>query len=160
MKDYNALANAKQPRYDLRYGQSRECCSLPQYDQQPCHHKYHLRPFDHRKPLNYKVHNLPDAISRGGICTNVQNSTLVPARGGNIQRNAHSYSINGHLARCSNSSTTSGRQRTLQALQKSTRPRKKGGNLPLKEEVSLIINPPLLWLDDACITLHILIQAQ
>lgn len=131
LKDHNAI-NAKQPRYDLRYGYSRDCCSLPQYDKQPCHHKYHLRPFDHRKPLNYSgskltMHNLPDTATRGGVCTNNQNSTIVPGRGNIIGRNAHSYSINGHLARCSNSSTASGRQRTLQALQKSVTARKKGG---------------------------------
>lgn len=140
LKDYNGVSAAKHPRYDLRYGGVRDCCSLPQYDKQPCH-KYHLRPFDHRKPLNSKLslHNLSDAASRGGICTNNQNATIVPGKGtSGIQRNAHSYSINGHLARCSNSSTASGRQRTLQALQKSVTASKlkiKKGQLK-KEEVS------------------------
>ena len=140
LKDYNAINNTKQPRYDLRYGQSRDCCSLPQYDKQPCHHKYHLRPFDHRKTLNCKPPPVPEFATRGGLCTNNQNSTVVD-KSGVLKRNAHSYSINGHLARCSNSSTASGRQRTLKALQKSVTTRKKSGN-HLKEEVSFKCLPP------------------
>lgn len=135
LRDYNT----KRPRYDLRYGQVRECCSLPQYDKQPCQHKYHLRPFDHRKPpTNYfvskkELHTLPAIATRSRICANNQNSTIVNGSGGeSAKRNAHSYSINGHLAgRCSDSSTTSGRQRTLQALKKG-----KGGSHKMKEEVS------------------------
>lgn len=139
LKDHNAIGDTKRPRYDLRYGQVRECCSLPQYDKQPCQHQYHLRPFDHRKPLNTKLsmHNLPDIAARGGgkVCAGRKISKL---NGVSIQRNAHSYSINGHVARCSNSSTASGRQRTLQALKKvpTSTAGKRGGNHQLKEEVS------------------------
>ena len=134
LRDYNA-GDTKRPRYDLRYGQVREFCSLPQYDKQPCQHKYHLRPFDHRKPpTNYfvskkELHTLPAIATRGRVCANNQNSTLV--NGSGVKRNAHSYSINGHVAgRCSNSSTASGRQRTLQVLKKGSRKGK------MKEEVS------------------------
>lgn len=136
LKDYNVNAT-KRPKYDLRCAPTRDWCSLPQYDQQPCQHKYHLRPFDHRKPVNYfgpkqSISKLPDKpVTRsGGICT--KNRTI--AEGVLIKRNAHSYSINGHIARCSNSSTASGRQRTLQALKKGTAVTavKKSG----KEEVS------------------------
>ena len=134
LKEYNAVDAMKRPRYDLRTGQVREYCSLPQYDKQPCQHQYHLRPFDHRKPINYfltkqrSIHKL--ATKKGGVCTNL-NSKLVD--GEDLKRNAHSYSINGHVARCSDSSTASGRQRALQALKKGT---SKGGSRQLKEEVS------------------------
>lgn len=119
LKDYNAI-NTKRPRYDLRYAQIRECCSLPVPQYKPCQHKYHLRPFDHRKHINClgskpSMRNLPSIVGRGEICANGQN-----AMDGGIKRTAHSYSINGHLARCSNSSTASGHQRTLQALKKGT----------------------------------------
>lgn len=117
LKDFNSI---KRPRYDLRYAQARDCCSLPQYDKQPCQHKYHLRPFEHRKPVNYlapkqSAHNISQVATRG-VCANIQGSSIISS--GDIQRNAHSYSINGYLTRCSNSSTASGRQRTLQALKK------------------------------------------
>ena len=139
LKDYNANAT-KRPKYDLRYAPARDYCSLPQYDKQPCQHKYHLRPFDHRKPLNYfgskqSIPKLPDsAVTKGsGVCT--KNRSI--AESVSIRRNAHSYSINGHIARCSNSSTASGRQRTLQALKKGTAAtatsEKKSGN---QQEVS------------------------
>lgn len=133
LRDYNAVdVITKRPRYDLRTGQARECCSLPQYDKPPCQHKYHLRPFDHRKPttnhLTSKkpIHSklAPTSKAKGGVCTKVD---------GDLKRNAHSYSINGHIARCSDSSTASGRQRVLQALKKGT---SKGGSGQLKEEVS------------------------
>lgn len=137
LRDYNAAVDAKRPRYDLRTGQVRECCSLPQYDKQPCPHKYHLRPFDHRKPSNYFA-----SKSKLGISSTTTTSSSGKKEGRNhtskgisaaVKRNAHSYSINGHLARCSNSSTASGRQRALQALKKGT---SKGGSHKVKEEVS------------------------
>ncbi len=139
LRDYNANAT-KRPKYDLRCAPVRDCCSLPQYDKQPCQHKYHLRPFDHRKPINYfgpkpSLSKVPDnPVTRSsGVCT--KHRTI--AEGVSIRRNAHSYSINGHMARCSNSSTASGRQRTLQALKKETAATgKKSGNHKLKEEVS------------------------
>ena len=133
LRDYNAAVDAKRPRYDLRTGQVRECCSLPQYDKQPCVHKYHLRPFDHRKPSNYFASNSQklgiSSSSSSSIKKEGRNHTSSAA----VKRNAHSYSINGHLARCSNSSTASGRQRALQALKKGT---SKGGSHKGKEEVS------------------------
>lgn len=137
LRDYNALDVAvKRPRYDLRTGQVRECCSLPQYDKQPCQHKYHLRPFDHRKPNNNhaiskeSVRKLAATRAKGGVCTKLKSEIVKE----DLKRNAHSYSINGHVSRCSDSSTASGRQRVLQALKKGT---SKGGSHQLKEEVSL-----------------------
>ena len=120
LKDYNTNAT-KRLKYDLRCPnkydlQMRDCCSLPQYNK-PYQHNYHLRPFDHRKPgTKQSLHKPPDsAVTRGsGVCA----KTRTIAEGVIIRRNAHSYSINGHMARCSNSSTASGRQRTLQALKK------------------------------------------
>jgi hypothetical protein len=135
LRDYNAVGvSTKRPRYDLRTGQVRECCSLPQYDKPPCQHKYHLRPFEHRKPTNHivssrPVHNI--AAPQTGRRTCVKKLT------GDLKRNAHSYSINGHITtRCSNSSTASGRQRVLEALKKG---HSKGGSRQLKEEVSATI---------------------
>lgn len=107
--------NSKRSHYDLRHNHVRQCCSLPQYDKQPCQHKYHLRPFEHRRPGNY--FGIKQALSayqvgrKGDVCAKIKRSTDSGTR-----RNAHSYSINGHMARCSNSSTASGRLRTLQAL--------------------------------------------
>lgn len=129
LRDYNAVDVAtKRPRYDLRTGQVRQCCSLPQYDQQPCQHKYHLRPFDHRKPTNHVVSK--QSVHR--LATRAKGGTHLNSKM-DLKRNAHSYSINGHMARCSDSSTASGRQRALQALKKGT---SKGGSHKLKEEVS------------------------
>lgn len=139
LKNSNSI-NTKRPRYDLRYGQVRECCSLPQYDKQPCQHKYHLRSFEHRKPVNYfgpkqSINNLSEIATRSGICARSRGSAVLP---NDIGRNAHSYSINGHIARCSNSSTTSGRQRNLQvSIKKGTAASgKKSGSHQLKKEVS------------------------
>ena len=129
LRDYNAVnVSTKRPRYDLRTGQVRQCCSLPQYEkQQSCQqHKYHLRPFDHRKPTNHytskqSTHIRAPTKAKGSI----------KKGDGDLKRNAHSYSING-IARCSNSSTASGRRRVLQALKKGSA---KGGSQQLKEEV-------------------------
>lgn len=80
----------KRPRYD--YMHKRDYVSLPQ--QEVFHHKYYLRPYEHRRPIEMYGcggHNEP-------VC----------------RRNAHSYSLNGH--RCSNSSTASSRKRKLEGL--------------------------------------------
>lgn len=115
LKDFNS----KRPHYDLRHNNHmRQCCSLPQYDKRPCQHKYHLRPFEHRKPCHFfgLKHALHSTYPVGGngdnnnICMKIKRST-----DNDLRRNAHSYSINGHMARCSNSSAASGRQRTLKA---------------------------------------------
>ena len=107
--------NAKRPHYDLRQNHMRQCCSLPQYDNSRYQHKYHLRPFEHRQPGNY--FGLKQALcstyqgERKDVCVKISTES-------DLKRNAHSYSVNGHIARSSNSSTASGRLRTLQALKK------------------------------------------
>ena len=137
LKDFNAIN--KRSRYDLRYGQVRDCCSLPQYDKQPCQHKYHLRPFEHRKPVKYlaptqSINSISEVTTRGGICANIPSSVVISSD--DIKRNAHSYSINGRVTRCSDSSTASGRQRVIQSLKKGRTTGKKIGDHPLTKEVS------------------------
>lgn len=124
LKEYNAIGS-KRPHYDLRYGQVRECCSLPQYDKQPGQHKYHLRPFEHRKLDSYigSKQSIHTVTSSNQKVYTASNQNFVIANGSSdVRRNAHSYSLNGYVARCSNSSTASGRQRTIQALKKGTGP--------------------------------------
>ena len=131
--------NCKRPHYDLRHNHIRQCCSLPQYDKRPCQHKYHLRPFEHRKPGKY--FGIKQALSSyqvdgKDVCAKIKRSTDIGTR-----RNAHSYSINGHMARCSNSSTASGRRRTLLALKEGSSIGRHAGH---HKEVS---QPPKLRLD-------------
>ena len=112
--------NSKRPHYDLRQNHIRQCCSLPEYDKRPCQHKYHLRPFEHRQPSNSDYFGLKQALASSTAYQGGKKDVhLKISTESDLKRNAHSYSVNGHVARSSNSSTASGRQRTLQALKKS-----------------------------------------
>ncbi len=131
--------NAKRPHYDLRTNHIRQCCSLPQYDKRPCQHKYHLRPFEHRQPANYI--GMKQAFCSSAYQDGRRKADVCPkfSTESDLKRNAHSYSVNGHIARSSNSSTASGRLRTLQALKKSAAAavgRKKNNDISKEVNVS------------------------
>ena len=115
--------NSKRPPhyYDLRHKHSsRQCCSLPQYHKRQCQHGYHLRSFEHRQPVNYlgpkeTLYSPYDARRKRDVCMKIQESTEIDSK-----RNAHSfsYSMNGQMGRCSNSSSISGRRRNVPPLKK------------------------------------------
>ena len=111
-------SNTKRPRYDY----NRDFYSLPQYDKPIYQHKYDLRSFEHRKPVDYyscsqsshtqSTRTKPQSL----VCTHITNQTLHPFVG----RSAHSYSINALNTRFSNSSTGSGQKCKQQTLRKDT----------------------------------------
>ena len=117
-----------------RYDYDRDFYSLPQFNKPMNHHRYYLRSYEHRKPVDYCNFSQSSKVSSTQTkhttqaCSHITNQTSYPV----ITRNAHSYSINAALAtRCSNSSTASGRRRPKQQTLK-------------KELVTEVSNAPLV----------------
>ena len=124
----------------------RDFISLPQYDKPVCQHKYHLRSFEHRKPVNY-YSDTRSSLTANSTVVSLPNRNHTAATNPNsvndIRRNAHSYSINGHTKRYTNSSSVSTRKRKLEAQKKETAAvaAKKRKQVPKeqKEDVSLLL---------------------
>ena len=127
--DLNA-PSTKRTRYDYE----RDFYSLPQYNKPMNHHRYYLRSYEHRKPVDYCNFSQSSKVKSTQskptpqACAHITNQTSHPI----VTRNAHSYSLNAALAtRCSNSSTASGRRRLKQQALK-------------KELVAEVSNAPLV----------------
>lgn len=119
-KKVEDAASTKRTQYELQHG--RDYFSLPQYDKPVCQHKYHLRSFEHRKPVNYYsiTHSSLTANSFVSLPNRNHTAATNPNSVNDVRRNAHSYSINGHTKRFSNSSSVSSRKRKLEVLKNDT----------------------------------------
>lgn len=138
-KKIEDVPSTKRTRYELQH--ERDYFSLPQYDKPACRHKYHLRSFEHRKPVNYYSYSSLAANAYVSLQNRNHPAATNPNAVADIaRRNAHSYSINGHAKRfSSNSSSISSRKRTLEALKKEPVPsvaKKRKQVAEQKEDVS------------------------